>query len=80
MENLQKLNNCMWKINKTANMLVPTVIFSSDKMIELIKKDSTLEQGRNMATLPGIQKNALIMLTFCVSVKVKHPSLNLLIN
>ncbi len=58
---LNKINDYIWEIPKTGKMKVPTRIFASEKLLEKMKQDKTLFQGRNMAMLPGIYKNAIIL-------------------
>ncbi|MFA5302938.1 MAG: RtcB family protein [Candidatus Nanoarchaeia archaeon] len=45
-------------IKKQGSMLTDALVFADKKLIELIKKDRTLEQLKNMASLPGIVGNA----------------------
>ena len=42
-------------------MLVPARIFASENLLEQISQDKTLEQLKNTASLPGIQKYAICM-------------------
>lgn len=42
-------------------MRVPGIIYASDKLYEAMKSDNSLEQVRNVAHLPGIQKYSLAM-------------------
>ncbi len=58
---LKKINDYTWKIPKTGEMKVPTVIYTSSKLLEDVKRDRTLQQARNVACLPGIQKMAYVM-------------------
>lgn len=58
---LKKINEFTWQIEKQGNMKVPAIIYSSDKLIENVKKDKTIEQIKNVACLPGIQKAAYAM-------------------
>jgi tRNA-splicing ligase RtcB len=58
---LNKISDFEWEIPKTGNMLVPGIIFASEKLIEDIKQDKTLEQVKNVACLPGIIKASLAM-------------------
>ncbi len=58
---LKKLSEFEWEIPKEGKMLVPGKIFASEKIIEDIKKDKTLEQVKNVACLPGIIKHSLAM-------------------
>ncbi len=58
---LKKINDYTWEIPKTGEMKVPTVIYTSSKLLEGVKRDRTLQQARNVACLPGIQKTAYVM-------------------
>jgi tRNA-splicing ligase RtcB len=58
---LKKINDYTWEIPKTGEMKVPTVIYTSSKLLESLKRDKTLQQARNVACLPGIQKMAYVM-------------------
>ncbi len=58
---LKRINVHTYQILKHGNMKVPTVIYTSSKLLESIKRDRTLEQARNVACLPGIQKMAYVM-------------------
>jgi tRNA-splicing ligase RtcB len=57
--NLKKISENIYEIPKEGNMKVPARIFASEKLLEAIKKDKTLEQIKNVAMLPGILKNAI---------------------
>jgi tRNA-splicing ligase RtcB len=59
--NLKKINEYTWEIPKTGEMKVPTVIYTSSKLLEGVKRDRTLQQARNVACLTGIQKTAYVM-------------------
>jgi len=58
-----KINDYLWEIPKSfrSDMRVPARIYASEKMLEEIKGDHSIEQLVNVATLPGIQKYALAM-------------------
>lgn len=60
---LRRVDECLWEIPKTAriDMRVPANIFAIEELIDEISQDRTLEQLMNVATLPGIQKTALVM-------------------
>jgi len=58
---LERINAYTYKILKHGSMKVPTVIYTSSKLLESIKRDRTLEQAKNVACLPGIQKMAYVM-------------------
>jgi tRNA-splicing ligase RtcB len=53
----------MWEIPQStrADMRVPAIVFAKDELLPALLKDRSLEQLINVATLPGIQKAALVM-------------------
>jgi len=57
---LKKISEYEWEIPKTGKMKVPGKIFASEKLLEEMKKDKTLEQAKNMATLPGVLGNVIV--------------------
>lgn len=61
--NLIRLSGYLWEIPKSFrnDMLVPARIYATDKMLEGIGRDRSLEQLVNVTTLLGIQKHALVM-------------------
>ncbi|MFH1801862.1 MAG: RtcB family protein [archaeon] len=48
-------------IEKEGKMLVPGVVFASDKLFEKISQDKTIEQVKNVACLPGIVEKSIAM-------------------
>jgi tRNA-splicing ligase RtcB len=60
---LEKIDDYRWLIPRTykAGMLTDTVIFASERLLEAIRKDQSLEQAANVAMLPGIAGRALAM-------------------
>lgn len=61
MEEIHQVNEFEYEIKKHNNMLVPAKIYASKKLIELIKKDKSITQIKNVACLPGIQKASIAM-------------------
>ncbi len=61
--NLTKITDYLWEIPRSfrKDMLVPARIYASEKLLEEIFRDKSLEQLVNVATLPGIQKYAIVM-------------------
>ncbi len=57
----EKVNEFTWKIPKSGAMKVPAIIYASEKLMEKIRQDKTLEQAANVAKLPGIIKHSLTM-------------------
>jgi len=62
-KDLIKINDYLWEINKTfrQDMKVPARIYASEKMLNQIFQDKSLEQLINLTTLPGIQKYSIVM-------------------
>jgi len=58
---LKKAGDNRWEIQKSGPMKVPAIIYASEKLIEAIKQDKTLEQAKNVACLKGIQRASLVM-------------------
>ncbi|MEK7605916.1 MAG: RtcB family protein [Patescibacteria group bacterium] len=61
--NFKKINAYTWQIPQTfrSDMRVPAIIFASEKMLDDILQDRSIEQLINVTTLPGIRKAALVM-------------------
>ena len=59
----KKINNWLWEIpvSYRADMRVPVRIYASEKMLEKVFEDRTLEQLINTATLPGIVNYSMAM-------------------
>ncbi len=58
---LKKINEFTWQMDKQGSMKVPAIIYASEKILEKIKQDKTLEQVKNVACLKGIQKASYAM-------------------
>ncbi len=56
---IKKISENIYEIPKEGNMNVPVRIFASEKLLEDIKKDKTIEQIKNVAKLPGIIDSAI---------------------
>jgi len=61
MVNVKRLSEYIWEIPREGKMNVPARIYASEKLLNKMKEDRTLEQAKNVATLPGIQKFAAVM-------------------
>jgi tRNA-splicing ligase RtcB len=59
MVEIKKISEIEYEIPKTGNMNVPGRIFASEKLMNNIKEDITLEQVQNVAMLPGIIKASI---------------------
>lgn len=62
-QQLEKINDHLWEIPKShrGDMRVPARVYASEKMLDQILRDRSLEQLVNVATLPGIRKYAIAM-------------------
>ncbi len=62
-QNFKKINDWLWEIPRTfrQDMRVPARIYVSEKMLEDVFRDRSLDQLINLTCLPGIQKYGLAM-------------------
>lgn len=51
---IKKVSENVWEIEKEGKMNVPVVIFASELLLDKIKQDKTIEQAKNMASMPGL--------------------------
>jgi tRNA-splicing ligase RtcB len=58
---LLKIDNNIYEIPKSGNMLVPGRIYADKNILDTVKNDESLKQIKNVATLPGIYKYSLAM-------------------
>jgi tRNA-splicing ligase RtcB len=58
---IKKIQENVYEISKEKGMNVPAIVFASEKILEDIKKDKTLEQAKNVANLPGILKYSIAL-------------------
>lgn len=60
---LTKITDYIWEIPKTYKqcMRVPVRVFADSVLLEKMKTDMTLEQGANVACLPGIYKYSIVL-------------------
>lgn len=58
---IKQVDDNIYEIQKDEEMNVPARIYASEELLEKMKDDDTLEQVRNMAALPGIQKYSIVM-------------------
>lgn len=59
----KKITDYLWEIPKEIreDMRVPARVYLSEKMLNEVFRDKSIQQLINVATLPGIQKYALAM-------------------
>lgn len=58
---IKKVTEYIWEIPQHGEMRVPARIYASHKILEAAKHDLTLQQARNVACLPGIQRMSYVM-------------------
>jgi tRNA-splicing ligase RtcB len=59
--NLKKISKDVYEVPREGKMKVPAMIFSSESILEDMKKDKTIEQIKNVAFLPGILKYVIAL-------------------
>jgi len=60
-EKIKKVEKDVYVIEKYGKMKVPLKIFASEKILEKIKADNSIQQGINVACMPGIQKQSIML-------------------
>ena len=58
---LRRIDKYIWEIPKEGRMQVPVRVYASEKLLEKMKEDKTLIQAKNVASIPYIQKWAVVM-------------------
>mgnify|MGYP001608740540 FL=1 len=58
---IKKILENIYEIQREGEMNVPVKIYASEKILEDIEKDKTLEQAKNVAHLPGILKYSIAL-------------------
>ncbi|MEM4303224.1 MAG: RtcB family protein, partial [Candidatus Caldarchaeum sp.] len=60
---LEKTAPNIWRIPQTyrRDMKAPVIVYASERLLEKMKTDRTLEQAVNVASLPGIVKQAIVL-------------------
>jgi tRNA-splicing ligase RtcB len=58
---LEKVRDYVWEIPQDGGMNAPARVLASEALLEEISQDKTLQQLKNSAHLPGVQKYALCM-------------------
>jgi tRNA-splicing ligase RtcB len=61
MPKFKDIGNATWLMEKEGIMRVPALIIGTKPLVDAMSKDRTIGQLRNMASLPGIVKNAVLM-------------------
>jgi tRNA-splicing ligase RtcB (3'-phosphate/5'-hydroxy nucleic acid ligase) len=58
---IQKIDEWRWRIPREGKMRTEGLVFADDKMMQDIRKDQSLHQVMNVATLPGIVGKSMAM-------------------
>ncbi|MBM3229867.1 RtcB family protein [Candidatus Parvarchaeota archaeon] len=58
---MKKISEAVWELEKEGDMNVPGLIFATDELFPSVGRDRTINQLKNVAKLPGIVKNAILM-------------------
>src|SRR3989338_783394 len=58
---VKKVSNNIYELPREGKMNVPVIIYASEKILEDIKNDKTLEQAKNVAHLPGIINTSIAL-------------------
>jgi len=58
---IERLDDWRWRIPRMGEMQVEGLIYADDRMIKDIRKDQSLQQVVNVATLPGIRGRSMAM-------------------
>jgi tRNA-splicing ligase RtcB len=61
MVEITKINNLTWKIEKQGKMKIPVIILASKILLDKMREDNTFNQAMNMAMLPGVLKNIIVL-------------------
>jgi tRNA-splicing ligase RtcB len=58
---IQKIDEWRWRIPREGKMRTEGLVYADEKMMKDIRKDQSLSQVVNVATLPGIIGNSMAM-------------------
>ncbi|PLY03363.1 MAG: RNA-splicing ligase RtcB [Desulfuromonas sp.] len=58
---IEQIDCCRWRIPQSGRMRTEGLVFADRKSIEFLQREQSLEQVRNVATLPGIVGAAMAM-------------------
>jgi len=58
---LNKISDNIYEIPQEGQMKKPARVYANEKLLNEIKGDDTLEQIKNVATLPGLEKYSIVM-------------------
>jgi len=58
---IEKIGNDLWEIPREGRMNVPVRIVASEELLEMMRRDMTLQQAMNVSMLPGIVGASFVM-------------------
>ncbi len=58
---IRKINDYLFEVPKQGAMNVPLKIYASEKLLEKLKGDRSIQQGMNVASLPGIVQESIML-------------------
>ncbi|MFA5106594.1 MAG: RtcB family protein [Candidatus Micrarchaeia archaeon] len=58
---MNRLSEAVWQIPQEGGMNVPAIVFATEKLMATMGRDRTFNQLKNVAKLPGIVSNAILM-------------------
>jgi tRNA-splicing ligase RtcB len=58
---IQKIDEWRWRIPREGKMRAEGLVYADEKLMKDIRKDQSLSQVVNVATLPGIVGNSMAM-------------------
>ena len=58
---LEKLDDNIYEIPQDDEMNAPARVYASEELLDEIKQDKTLQQVRNVATMPGIVEHSIVL-------------------
>ena len=53
--------DCVWEVKKQGKMNVPLMIYASKPLLDKMKQDNCIQQGMNVAAMPGIVGKSIMM-------------------
>ncbi len=58
---LKKISEAVWELAPSEGMRVPVRVFADEALLQQMRRDRTMAQARNVATLPGIVRASFVM-------------------
>ncbi len=58
---LKKISEAVWELAPNEGMRVPVRVFADEALLQQMRRDRTMAQAMNVATLPGIVRASFVM-------------------